>query len=60
MDMSQGLSRDFKNKVIKHFKSSRRAVWGKNQIVYEIKDLWIEWLEESMIDIKFYQDNRTQ
>lgn len=48
MDIQHGLSKVFKNKLIKAFKEDKRRVITKHIAIEMIKDVWIDFLEESL------------
>lgn len=38
----------FKDLLIEHFEHTRKTGWDKNEIVRQIKDLWISHLEKAL------------
>ena len=41
-------NKNFKDTMIDHFEHTTKTGWGKNEIVKEIKDLWIWFLEQTI------------
>lgn len=48
MDTRLELSKEFKDKVLKFFKSTNKTGWGKIEVQTKLAELWTEFLEEEL------------
>lgn len=39
-------NRNFKDELVDFFKKTNKTGWGKNEIQTQIRELWIEFLED--------------
>lgn len=46
--MAYSEDKTFKNIIIKYFEGTPKTGWGKNEIVRQIKELWMYHLEEKI------------
>uniref|UniRef100_A0A6M3JBF3 Uncharacterized protein n=1 Tax=viral metagenome TaxID=1070528 RepID=A0A6M3JBF3_9ZZZZ len=48
--------KEFKNVLVSFFSETKKTGWGKNEIVTQIKELYIEFLESRL---EFYLEEST-
>ncbi len=46
--MAYSEDKNFKDKLVKYFETTPKTGWGKNEVVKQIKELWMRHLERKM------------